>query len=143
MRITNSLLQQRVLQNLQTNLAKFASTQGQIASGKRFERMSEDPLGGNQVMTADRALRGIEQYRRNSAAARTRTDAEEAALNQLTDLLTRAKELAVQEGSASGTALTRASVKAEVDGIIEQVVQLGNTQVGSEYIFAGNQVTTL
>jgi flagellar hook-associated protein 3 FlgL len=143
MRISNSLLQQRVLQSLQLNLAKFASTQGQIASGKRFERMSEDPLAGNQVMTADRALRGIEQYRRNSAAARTRTDAEEAALNQLTDLLTRAKELAVQEGSSSGTALTRAAVKAEVDGIIDQVVQLGNTQVGNEYIFAGNQVTTL
>ena len=142
MRITNNQLQQRVLQNLQRNLANFARAQDQVATGKRFERLSEDPLAGVQVMTADRGLRGIEQYRRNSAAARTRTDAEEATLNQLTDLLSRAKELALQEGSSTGSAVTRAAVKAEVDRIIEQVVQLGNTQVGNEYIFAGDQVTT-
>ncbi|HWA56937.1 MAG TPA: flagellar hook-associated protein FlgL [Gemmatimonadales bacterium] len=142
MRISNSLLQSRVLQNLQRNLAGFAEAQNQVSTGKRFERLSEDPLAGSQVMTADRALRGIEQYRRNSSAARTRTDAEEAALGQITDLMTRAKELALQEGSASGTADSRAAAKAEVDRIIEQVVQLGNTQVGNEYIFAGDMVTT-
>jgi flagellar hook-associated protein 3 FlgL len=142
MRISNNMLQQRVLQNLQRNLASFAQAQDQVATGKRFERLSEDPTAGVQVMTADRGLSAIEQYRRNSAAARTRTDAEEATLNQLTDLLTRAKELALQEGSSTGSAVTRLATKAEVDGIIEQVVQLGNTQVGNEYIFAGDQVTT-
>lgn len=142
MRISNSQLQQRVLDNLQRNLSSFARAQDQVATGKRFERLSEDPLAGSQVMTADRGLRGIEQYRRNSAAARTRTDAEEATLAQLTDLLTRAKELALQEGSASSTSDSRAAAKAEVDRILEQVVQLGNTQVGNEYIFAGDQVTT-
>ncbi|HSB52980.1 MAG TPA: flagellar hook-associated protein FlgL [Gemmatimonadales bacterium] len=142
MRISNSLLQQRVLENLQRNLSGFAQAQNQVSTGKRFEKLSEDPLAGSQVMTAERGLRGIEQYRRNSTAARTRTDAEEAALTQITDLLTRAKELALQEGSASGTADSRAATKAEVDRIIEQVVQLGNTQVGSEYIFAGDLVTT-
>lgn len=142
MRISNSQLQQRVLENLQRNLSSFAQAQHQVSTGKRFERLSEDPLAGSQVMTADRGLRGIEQYRRNSAAARTRTDAEEAALGQITDLLTRAKQLALQEGSASGNADSRAATKAEVDRIIEQMVQLGNTQVGNEYIFAGDQVTT-
>jgi flagellar hook-associated protein 3 FlgL len=93
-------------------------------------------------MTADRGLRGIDQYRRNSTAARTRTDAEEATLSQVTDLLTRAKELTLQEGSATGTADTRVAAKAEVDRIIEQVVQLGNTQVGNEFIFAGDMVHT-
>lgn len=142
MRISNNMLQARVLQNLQRTFSDLAQTQNQVATGKRFERLSEDPLAGAQVMNSDRALRGIEQYRRNSAAARTRTDAEEATLGQLTDLLTRAKELALQEGSASGTAESRAATKAEVDRIIEQVVQLGNTQVGNEYIFAGDMVST-
>jgi flagellar hook-associated protein 3 FlgL len=142
MRISNNMLQARVLQSLQRTFSSLVQTQNQISTGKRFERLSEDPLAGTQVMNADRGLRGIEQYRRNSAAARTRTDAEEATLSQLTDLLTRAKELALQEGSASSTAESRTATKAEVDRIIEQVVQLGNTQVGSEYIFAGDMVTT-
>jgi flagellar hook-associated protein 3 FlgL len=142
MRITNSLLQQRVLRDLQANMSAFAQAQSQVATGKRFERMSEDPLAGSQVMTADRGLRGIEQYRRNSTAARSRTDAEESVLGQLGDLLSRAKELALQEGSATSTGVTRSAAKAEVDRIIEQAIQLGNTQVGNEYVFAGNMVTT-
>jgi flagellar hook-associated protein 3 FlgL len=142
MRITNSLLQARVLRDLQGNLSQFAAAQQQVATGKRFERTSEAPLAGSQVMSAERGLRGIEQYRRNSSAARSRTDAEESVLNQVTDLLARAKELALQEGSATSTTQTRSAAKAEVDRIIEQVTQLGNTQVNNEYIFAGHMVNT-
>lgn len=142
MRITNSLLQQRVLRDLQGNMAALAQANGQISSGKRFERMSEDPVAGTSVLDADRGLAGITQYRRNSSAARARTDAEEAVLNQITDLLARAKELAVQEGSATSTTVTHLSAKSELDRIIEQVVQLGNTKVGDEYLFAGHLVGT-
>lgn len=142
MRISNTLLQQRVLRDLQGSLSQLAEAQSQAASGKRFERMSQDPIAGAHVLTAERGLRGVEQYRRNSTAARARTDAEEAVLGQVTDLLARAKELALQEGSATSTAATRSAAKAEVDRIIEQVVALGNTQVGNEYLFAGHQVTT-
>ncbi len=142
MRISNSLLQSRVLRDLQGNLALVTQTQAKVSSGKRFEVMSEDPIAGGQVLTADRGLRAIDQYRRNSTSARTRTDAEEAVLSQLTDLITRAKQLALQEGSAGGSGQTRAAAKSEVDGIINQVIALGNTQIGSEYLFAGNQSTT-
>ena len=103
--------------------------------------MSEDPLVGARVVATDRGLRGIEQYRRNSNAARAKVDAEEAVLDQLTDLLTRAKELATQEGSGTSTPLTRSSVAAEIQQILSQVVALGNTQVGSEYLFSGHQIT--
>ena len=139
MRITNSLLQQRVLRDLQANLATVAKAQEQVSSGKRFETMSEDPVAGAQVLTADRGLRGVEQYRRNSTAARSRVDAEEAVLNQLTDLLTRAKELAIQEGDSTSSPVTRAATAAEIQQVIEQVIQLGNTQVGAEHLFAGHQ----
>ncbi|HWA17018.1 MAG TPA: flagellar hook-associated protein FlgL [Gemmatimonadales bacterium] len=142
MRITNSLLQQRVLRDLQSGLSQFADAQRQVSTGKRFERISEAPLAGSQVMDAQRALRGIEQYRRNSAAAQSRTSAEESVLDQLGDLLSRAKELALQEGSATSTTQTRTAAKQEVDRIIEQVVQLGNTQVNNEYIFGGHMTTT-
>lgn len=142
MRITNSFLQQRVLRDLQGNLSQLATAQSQVATGKRFTRVSEAPLDGAQVMYAERGLRGIEQYRRNSAAARSRTDAEESVLNQVTDLLARAKEIALQEGSATSTTQTRSAAKAEVDRLIEQVIQLGNTQVNNEFIFAGHMVST-
>lgn len=142
MRITNNLMQQRILRDLQSGMSQFADAQRQVATGKRFEKVSEAPLAGSQVMSAERGLRGIEQYRRNSAAAHSRTDAEESVLSQVTDLLARAKEIALQEGSATSTTQTRTAAKAEVDRIREQLVQLGNTQVNNEYIFGGHMVTT-
>jgi flagellar hook-associated protein 3 FlgL len=131
-----------MLRNLQSGLSAVAQAQGQVSSGKRFERMSEDPLAGSQVLSADRGLRAIEQYRRNSTSARARTDTEESVLSQMTDLISRAKQLALQEGSAGGSGQTRSAAKSEVDRIIDQIIALGNTQVGSEYVFAGNQTTT-
>lgn len=142
MRISNGLLQQRVLRDLQGNLSRMAAAQTQVSTAKRFETLSEDPLAGVQVMGADQGLRAIEQYRRNSTAARTRTDTEEAVLSQVTDLLSRAKELALQEGTATSTPQTRAIAKTEVDQILGQLVALGNTQVGNEYLFAGHSVST-
>jgi len=142
MRISNTYLQTRVLHHLQANLSRMAQAQAQVSSGNRFEAISEDPLAGARVVATDRGLRGIEQYRRNATAARARVDAEEAVLDQLTDLLIRAKELATQEGSGTSTPLTRSAVASEIQQILSQVVALGNTQVGSEYLFAGHQVVT-
>ncbi|MEP6572295.1 MAG: flagellar hook-associated protein FlgL [Gemmatimonadota bacterium] len=139
MRISNSLIQQRTLRDLQRNLQAMTTVQQQISSGKRFERISEDPLGGTQVMGVDQALKGIAQYRRNSSTARARNDTEESVLNQVTDLLTRSKELALQEGTATATTATHQAAAAEVDSIIQQVIALGNTQIGTEHIFGGNQ----
>jgi flagellar hook-associated protein 3 FlgL len=140
-RVTNNMRQTQVLRDLQAGLAKLADAQQQVASGKRFTRPSQDPVAAARVMQADRALRGITQYRRNSTAVRVRVDAEEATLNQLTDLLTRAKELGVGQGSDTATAASRGETAAELDRIIEQVVALGNTKVGSEYLFGGGQTS--
>ncbi len=141
MRVTNNMRQSQVLRDLQAGLSKLADAQQQVASGKRFTRPSEDPVASSRVMRADRSLRGIAQYRRNSTAVRVRVDAEEATLNQLTDLLSRAKELGVGQGSDTATAASRTETASEMDRIIEQVVALGNTKVGNEYLFGGGQTS--
>lgn len=140
MRVTNNMRQDQVLRNLQANLQAMTQAQEQVSTGKRFTRASEDPIGAAQVMRADRDLRGIEQYRRNSTAVRTRLDAEESVLDQVTDLLTRAKELGLSQSTATATAQTRTATAAEVDRILEQVINLGNTKVGTTSIFGGHRI---
>lgn len=141
MRITNNMRQAQVLRNLQSNLTALARAQAQVASGMRFTRSSEDPVGASRVMRSEQALRGLTQYRRNTTAVRARVDAQEAVLSQLTDLLTRAKELAVTQASDTASAATRADTAVEVDALIQQVIQLGNTRVGDEHIFGGHQTS--
>ncbi len=142
MRISTNMRHEQALRGLQANIAQLTKLQEQVASGKRFSRASEDPAAAARVMRSDGALRGIEQYRRNLTSVRARVDAEEAVLGQVTDLLTRAKELGVQESNATSSSQTRIGAAAELDRIIEQVVQLGNTKVGREYLFGGHLTNT-
>jgi flagellar hook-associated protein 3 FlgL len=142
-RVTNNMQQAQILNDLQAKLSQLAQAQQQVSTGKRFTKASEDPVAAARVARADAALRGIAQYRRNSTAVRARVDAEEAVHNQLTDILSRAKELGISQGTDTASAASRQDSAAEVDRLIEQVIQLGNTKVGNEYLFGGHQTAAL
>lgn len=141
MRITDNMRQDQVLRNLQASSAAMVRAQQQVSTGQRFSQPSEDPVAAASVMRSTRALTGITQYRRNITATRSRLDAEESVLDQTTDILSRAKELAISQGTDTATAATRLDAAAEVDQMIEQLTNLGNTKVGEEYIFGGNQTS--
>ena len=139
MRIATSALQRSVVQAVQSNLQRIARAQAQIATEKRIQTVSDDPVAASEVMADNQELRATDQYRRNLSTVSTRADLEESVLSQLTFLIERAQELATAQASGTASPATRLVAKAEVDRIIEQVVQLGNTKLGREYIFGGFQ----
>lgn len=140
MRISNSLLYDRLHRDTADALSLAYDAQRQVTTGRRFEQVSDDPVAGVEVLRVQQGLRGVAQYRRNVGGVKTRLDTEEVTLDQLTDLLNNARETAIAQGSATGSAATRATSANEVSAMIDQVVNLGNTRVGNEYIFAGNAV---
>jgi flagellar hook-associated protein 3 FlgL len=142
MRIATSALQRSVVQAVQSNLQRIARAQAQIATEKRIQTVSDDPVAASEVMADNEELRATDQYRRNLSTVSTRADLEESVLSQLTLLIERAQELATAQSSGTATTATRLVAKAEVDRIIEQVAQLGNTKLGREYIFGGFQTAT-
>jgi flagellar hook-associated protein 3 FlgL len=137
MRITNNIIQSNVLANLQTNLRRVAEAQDQASSGLRIRKPSDDPAGAARAIQTRGSIRALDQYQRNIAMANSRAASEETALGQLGDLLTRAKELGMSQGSASADGPTRAITKAEVDQLLQAAIQLGNTRFGDEYLFGG------
>lgn len=82
-------------------------------------------------------LKAIEQYQRNLSSGLTRLASEDTVLQGLTNQLIRAKELGLGQIGGTASAQTRATVKEEVDGILESVMSLGNTQVEGSYLFGG------
>jgi flagellar hook-associated protein 3 FlgL len=126
-----------VLRNVQNRLSDMDRAQQQVGTGRRNARISDDPLAGAQVLRSDRALRAIVQYRRGVTAVRTRLDTAEAALDQVTELLTRAKELATGQSGSNANAATRSATAIEVDSLLKQAITMGNSRVGSEFVFGG------
>jgi len=142
MRITDSQRYASALQQITSGNAAVSRASDRLSSGRRFSRLSEDPSGGAKVMTLDSDLRALTQYRRAISTGRARVQAEESALQQVTDILSRAKELATAQGSATATGATRIATAAEVRALREQVLSLGNLQVGGEFLFGGRATGT-
>ncbi|MEP6691888.1 MAG: flagellar hook-associated protein FlgL [Gemmatimonadaceae bacterium] len=137
MRITNSYIRDNSLANMQSNMRAISETQSQISSGRRIQRTSDDPAASANVMRAGGSLRALDTYKRNITSAESRVQAEETAVNSLIDILTRVKTLAVSQASDTANSQTRAATKTEVDSLMKQAVQLGNTKFGDGYLFGG------
>ncbi|MGI9951230.1 flagellar hook-associated protein FlgL [Moorellaceae bacterium AZ2] len=142
MRVTNRMLINNVLTNINNNLQNMSKTQKQMSSGKRVSRPSDDPIVVARVLSFKTALAQQDQYDKNMADARGWLDASETALNMATATLQRARELAVY--GANGT-MPEASLKAlaaEVDQLIDELIQTANTSYGGRFLFGGTTTTS-
>ena len=142
MRITNNTITADSLSSLQTNMAAMLKVQQQISTTNRLTAASDDPTAATQIMSASGSLRAIDQYSANVSQANSRVSTEDTALSQITDLLSRAKELGVAQSGATATAATRTTANAEIQQIFQQIVTIGNTKFGDEYLFGGQTSTT-
>lgn len=137
MRITNSIIQQTSLSNVQKNLRELYRAQEQVTSGKKIRVASDDPIEASTSMETRSSIRALEQYRRGVQTATARAAREETVLDQLTDMLTRAREMAMAYGSDTVNAEQRHTAAIEVDEMLRQAVSLGNTRFNEGYLFAG------
>jgi flagellar hook-associated protein 3 FlgL len=143
MRITNNVISRNALAGLQMNLRQVDEAQRRATTGLRVETASDDPAASTSIMGSASSLRAIEQYKRNINSASARLDNEETVLTSVSQILERAKELGMAQGNSTASPQTRAVAKAEVDQLLAQAVQLGNTQHEGEYLFGGDQSTTV
>jgi flagellar hook-associated protein 3 FlgL len=142
MRITSNMIAAQQMTALQTNASLMQQAQARLSSGKRLNAASDDPAAAMSVMGTGSALRALEQYRTNVKRASDRIDLEDGVLSQLGDLISRVKELAVSQAGDSATDQTRGIANAEVQQIFHQIIQLGNTKFGNEFLFGGDQSMT-
>lgn len=142
MRVTNRMLATTVLHNLETNLERLMKLQNQMSSGKLVSRPSDNPMALSRIMSLRTALAEQEQYTRNMEDAMGFLDASEGALAKFTDTLQRVRELTIYGASGTLSDSDRRALAAEVDQLIDELVQTGNAVYGSQFLFGGQKTTT-
>lgn len=142
MRVTQRSIERNMMMHLRESFAEVARTQELVSTGVRVGKPSVDPAAASQIMRLEHSLRGFEQFRRNSGAAHVRLTTQESVLTQLADILIRGKEIATAQGSDNSSGATRIAAAGEVNRILEQVSQLGNTRVGAEFFFGGGMTSS-
>lgn len=141
MRVTTSQAQRSQLDYIQGNLQRMVKAQDQAATGRRYQRGSEDPAVTADVLRADSTLASYTQFARNGDLAIARASEEDRVLNSVQLLTERARELASQQIGSNSDASTRLIAKAEVDQLIEAAIGLGNTKFNNGYLFGASRAT--
>jgi flagellar hook-associated protein 3 FlgL len=147
MRVTQTLRRDEAVRQIQDNLARLADLQRQISTGKRFSRMEDDPVAATQVIQIKRSNRALEQFAKNSITAQVRLGAEEAVVTQLDQLLRDGRNIALSFGKGDppytpAQTIDRQQASDRLTLLLDQAISLGNTQIGNEYILAGDRSTT-
>ncbi|KAF0185843.1 MAG: flagellar hook-associated protein 3 FlgL [Nitrospirae bacterium] len=137
MRVTTKMFYDRFLSDLQKNLSAMYDANEKLSTGKRINRPSDDPAGMARIVGYKATLLSIGQYNRSIDSAKSYLGALDGSFVNLTDVLTRSRELAVQGANATVDASSRIAIGKEVRALFETSVGIANTKVGDRYIFSG------
>lgn len=141
MRVTNRMLTDTVLNNINTNLERLSDLENKTSSGKMINRPSDDPAAVARLLSFKSVKQTQDQYEKNMRDAQGWLDTTDGALQGVNTVLQRARELAVYGSNGTMPDESRKALAEEVDKLVEEMVQVGNTNYGGRYIFAGSHTT--
>ncbi|GAE33030.1 flagellar hook-associated protein FlgL [Halalkalibacter akibai] len=141
MRVTQMMLSQSSLRNINQGYNRLATIQDQLATGKKITRASQDPVVAMKGMRYRSQVTEVEQFKRNLSEAYNWMDTADATLDKGTEVLQRIRELATQAANDTYNPTERANVAKEVAQLREHLESLGNTKNSNKYIFNGTNTT--
>ncbi|HWA25096.1 MAG TPA: flagellar hook-associated protein FlgL [Lacunisphaera sp.] len=141
MRIASNTIQENIVRQIQQLGSQTSLLQTKVATGQRISQAEDDPAAAARVLQHQSGLRRVDQFERNASRALEITQATFAGLKGIKSISDRAAELATL-GRAPTSPDALGAYAAEVNQLIEQLVQVGNTRLGNDYIFAGTAVDT-
>ena len=116
---------------------KMEDLQMKGTSLKRITRPSDDPIGNVETLNISSNQSDIKQYKRNINYALTQLSSTDKALEQLGDILLKAKEIAITQSSDFYGEGIRKNVSNEVNQLRNQALSIANKRVGQRFIFGG------
>lgn len=117
--------------------AKLENLQLKGSSLKRIVKPSDDPIGNVDILTMRSRLEDNGQFKRNINYATAFLEFTENAIGDLTEILSKAKEIAIAQSSDTYDQSIRENVAKEVDQLRAQALAIANKRLGSKYIFGG------
>ncbi len=143
MRVTEGSNFESIRDSMRRSREKMEGLQTQAATLKKVNRPSDDPSATSQVLRIRSEKANIEQFQLNSKIAENYLMNTDQAISDLSDVVSRAKELAISQSSmASSSEDTRKGVSEEVRQLFQQAVSVANRRVGDRYIFGGYKTQT-
>ena len=143
MRVTQNITTRNFLSYINQQAENLLKTQQQIASQKRINKNSDDPIGMGQVLGYRTNLAASGQYQENIERGKTRIEFNELTLDFASDLVDTARGLAAEYSGSTHSAAERQSAAAQVKKLYDQTMQTANSKFNGNYIFSGHATNTV
>ena len=137
MRISTKSYMDLLHQSVQTAEDRLGILTQQIASGKRIQRPSDDPVGAGQALRAHAALEKSLSDQSTLEQAVTLNNALDSALGNMTSPLQTALNAALSATQTGLGSTGLAACATEVRAAMEQLVTCGNAEFNGIYLMAG------
>jgi len=145
MRVNNNIMSINGRRHLGINGGDLSKRLERLSSGIRINRGADDPSGLSVSEGMRAQLRGLSVGTRNAEQGTNLIQTAEGALNEVSAILLRMRELAVQAASSTISDTNRLSINSEVTQLMSEVDRIANstTYNGTSLLSGfGNTVST-
>lgn len=136
-RVTNSMMQNLMLNDMHTNLSKLLDIQQQLSTQRKYQSATENPNAVTKGMNLETMMVETSQYKDNLDDAVSWLKFTDTALGEMNDIFHRIRELAIYAGDGVLEGVDLEAIAVELKELKAQVVSLANSTIAGEYLFAG------
>ncbi|WP_353686577.1 flagellar hook-associated protein FlgL [Thermodesulfovibrio sp. 3462-1] len=142
MKVTTSFFYKTFLSDLNKQLDAMFKAHEQLATGKRVLSPSDDPVAVSRIVKYKSEISALDEYKRVMDTAKNNNSAIETAIDDLKNMLIKAKQYAVNGSTDTLSATDRLALAREVDTLIQRSIETINTKFAGRYIFGGFKADT-
>lgn len=137
MRITNGMIADNALRNINKAANRLAAANAAVSSNQKIQRASDDPVVATRAVTYRSYVSKIEQYQDNVDAATAWQKVTDDALSSLSDVIQSAQELTTKAASDTCSEEDLAEIKTSIETLRNEAVTIMNTTYAGRYVFGG------
>lgn len=113
-----------------------------MSSQKRINALHDDPIGAARAIRQKDNIGDVKTFQKNIDFTKGFLETTETALTNISDRLIRAKELAIAMANDNYDSKSREATSREISEIINEVIQLGNSNYNNRFVFSGFRTQT-
>lgn len=136
-RITNSMISQQALANINSSTYEMYNLQKQMMTGKKFSSASENPVGASQVMKFNTQIGQLSDWSENIATSKEELKFGYDTLSGVQESIQRINELTIRLANNMNTDDTNQAIITEINARAQSIQSLANAQYKGYYIFGG------
>ena len=142
MRMTNQLMKFTNNYDYQTNMKALHKLNTQISSGLKIQNSFEDSSVYNDGMRLDYEVATLEQVQTATSKAQHFSKNTDKALGEFKQQLENFKTKLVQGANEIHSQTSREAIANDLQGIKNHLVNIANTSINGQFLFAGSAINT-